>query len=225
MNLYFLVEGRRTEAKVYPKWLEYLLPGLERVDTYNGVKENNYYLISGGGYPSIYHHLKNAIEEVNEASNYDYLVLCLDADESTPRERTQRINQLLAEEKLQLKSSRLKIIVQNRCIETWFLGNNTVYPRQPVGRDFIKYAKFYDVSRDDPELMGLYKGFPSISMFHYSYLKEMLAERNIIYSKYSPKAVIEPSFIERLLSRVSTTAHLKSLKDFFEFCDSIKPYL
>ncbi len=30
MNLYFIVEGK-TEQKVYPSWLSYLLPELQRV--------------------------------------------------------------------------------------------------------------------------------------------------------------------------------------------------
>ena len=30
MNLYFIVEGRRTEKKVYPEWLNFLIPELKR---------------------------------------------------------------------------------------------------------------------------------------------------------------------------------------------------
>ncbi|MCP4148643.1 MAG: hypothetical protein GY757_12930 [bacterium] len=84
MNLYFLVEGRRTEAKVYPKWLEHLLPELKRVYHCDHIAGNNYFLISGGGYPSIYHHLKNAVHDVNAISGYDYLILCLDSEVYPP---------------------------------------------------------------------------------------------------------------------------------------------
>lgn len=31
MNIYFLVEGRRTERKVYPRWLSVLLPQLAEI--------------------------------------------------------------------------------------------------------------------------------------------------------------------------------------------------
>lgn len=62
MNLYFLVEGRRTEAKVYPKWLSHLLPHFSRVERFNEVDDKNYFLISGEGNPSILDvHLPNAI--------------------------------------------------------------------------------------------------------------------------------------------------------------------
>lgn len=37
MNIYFLVEGKRTERKVYPAWLAYLLPELQRVQSYDEV--------------------------------------------------------------------------------------------------------------------------------------------------------------------------------------------
>lgn len=52
MNLYFLVEGV-TERKLYPKWINYLLPSLTRVFSPDEAEQNNYYLISGGGFPSL----------------------------------------------------------------------------------------------------------------------------------------------------------------------------
>jgi hypothetical protein len=201
--------------------LAYLLPEMERVQNFDKVEDNNYYLISGGGFPSIYHHLKNAIEEVNSIPKYDYLILCLDADESSVDERVQQITNFIEKENLGIINSDFKIIVQNRCLETWFLGNRVVYPRQPDGETFREYAKFYNVSVDDPELMGLYRGFKSISLFHYSYLKEMLAERNVRYTKYNPQGVIEVPYIEQLIARVEDTNHLRSLKDFFDFCHAI----
>jgi len=41
MNLYFLVEGTHSERKVYPAWLSYLLPELQRVYNYDDVNEKN----------------------------------------------------------------------------------------------------------------------------------------------------------------------------------------
>lgn len=222
MNLYFLVEGRRSELKIYPKWLKYLLPHFKRVQSCDEAKKNNYYLISGGGYPSIYHHLRNAIEEVNSTQKYDYLILCLDADESTAAERIREISHYLEKMDLKITNCDLKVVVQNRCLETWFLGNRIVYSRQPNSGTFREYAKFYNVSSDDPELMRLYKGFPSISLFHYSYLKEMLAERGIRYTKAMPGGVTDPPYIEQLIARTQETDHLKTLKDFLDFCHSVK---
>jgi hypothetical protein len=61
MNLYFIVEGE-TERKVYPSWLSYLLPELQRVKNPSQAQTNNYYLISGGGYPSLYQEVEAAVE-------------------------------------------------------------------------------------------------------------------------------------------------------------------
>ncbi len=54
MNLYFLVEGKRTEPKIYPSWFEYLLPNYNKIQNPGKVSNNNYYLISGLGYPALF---------------------------------------------------------------------------------------------------------------------------------------------------------------------------
>ena len=75
MNVYFLVEGK-TERKVYPKWLAHLAPQLKRVNFPCDATANNYYLISGGGFPSILdNHLKDLVSDINTSGNFDYLVL------------------------------------------------------------------------------------------------------------------------------------------------------
>lgn len=98
MNLYFLVEGRRTEMRLYPRWLSRLLPHFTRVDYPDMVTKNNYFLISGDGYPRLLDvALQNAVRDVNAAQNYDYLILCLDADEATVAERTAEVESHRAE--------------------------------------------------------------------------------------------------------------------------------
>ena len=53
MNIYFLVEGQSTEPDVYPAWLSFLVPELIRVDNFDEVDRNNYYLFSSCGIPYI----------------------------------------------------------------------------------------------------------------------------------------------------------------------------
>lgn len=55
MNLYIVVEGEQTETKVYPAWLQILVPQLHRIDDAWNLSENSdsYYLFSAGGIPSI----------------------------------------------------------------------------------------------------------------------------------------------------------------------------
>lgn len=52
MNLYFLVEGRRTEKKVYRAWIHHVFPDLHEATTIEEVESNHFFLISGDGYPS-----------------------------------------------------------------------------------------------------------------------------------------------------------------------------
>lgn len=66
MNLYFILEGEKTEVFLYPKWIGYLRPDLKQVDFEKYVVENSYYIFSGGGIPSIYNHTVNAIKNIND---------------------------------------------------------------------------------------------------------------------------------------------------------------
>ena len=195
MNIYFLVEGRRTEKKIYPAWLQYLIPQLQKVEYYDQVQENNYYLISGKGYPSILgDHLENALEKIQEKNNYDYLVLCVDADEEL-----------------------------DRCIETWLLGNNKLFDsRQPQELPLSAYVKYYDVSQNDPELMGKYDQ-NNYGDFHEQYLKEIFNAKNLTYTKNNPGVAKQQYYLEQLIKRVeNNNGHLKTFKAFIEFCEKIR---
>jgi len=142
MNIYFLVEGNSTEKQIYPKWLEYLIPNLKRVKYYDQVENNNYYLISGKGYPNILHDgLDNAVDKIRETKKYDYLVICVDADEETVEERVNYINNFMQEQNINLGETKVEIIIQNRCIETWLLGNKKIFDsRQPLIKPLSNYV-------------------------------------------------------------------------------------
>jgi hypothetical protein len=92
MNLYILVEGEETELQLYLKWFSYLLPQLNRVNTFNQITKNSYYIFSGQGIPSIYNHTVNAIKDINALKDkYDYLIVALDADELSPERRMEKV--------------------------------------------------------------------------------------------------------------------------------------
>ncbi|MGL4553834.1 MAG: hypothetical protein ACRC33_21970 [Gemmataceae bacterium] len=101
LNLYFLVEGRRTEARVYPEWLKRLLPRYTRVAAPDDAAGTNYYLISGEGYPRLLDvTLANAVAEINACGRYAYLLVCLDADECSVEERRAEVRDRIADEPL-----------------------------------------------------------------------------------------------------------------------------
>lgn len=80
MNLYIIVEGDQTETKVYPAWMKILVPNLIRVKRIDDLHDNNYYLFSGHGIPSIYDHIAASIEDINAINSagqttVNYLIL------------------------------------------------------------------------------------------------------------------------------------------------------
>jgi hypothetical protein len=227
MNLYFLVEGKRTERKVYPAWLKHLLPQLQQVQNYDEVNENNYYLFSGEGYPSIiYDHLPNAVADINANGKYNYFVVCVDAEENTVSCIQQEIYDFLTAEKIQMGSTQLVLIIQNRCLETWFLGNRKIYSRQPQSEPLLDYTRYYDISSNCPELMGKYNKFNTHAQFHEAYLKELFRAKNINYSKKNPGDVMKLYYLEQLLARIQEkNHHLPSFQSFINFCNIIRPKL
>lgn len=222
MNIYFLVEGKRTEKKVYPKWLNVLLPSFNRVAFPDEARNKNYFLISGNGYPSILEHLRDAVRNIENTGNFNYLVLSIDADEQTISERKAEINEFIENNDIQINGFELKIFVQNRTFETWLLGNAKIFPRQPNEPEFVEMVKFYNTSISDPELMGKYADYDRYAHFHHDYLKLMLAERNIRYTKKNPREVGEPYYISSLIDRILTTNHLQSFNELVKFCNDIE---
>lgn len=229
MNLYFLVEGN-TEKEVYSKWLGYLVPSLEEVDSPDEALTNNYYIFSAGGYPSIVgKELEHSLEDVAKTPVYDYLVIVLDADEDTPEERSKWVCREVTKAKEKLTKDHvvipanceIKVIVQNRCIETWFLGNKPVFRRNPQSTELSRYIEFYDVSQSDPERMPKPPNHGvSTADFHLNYLKLVLRERRLRYTKQRPGDVLERHYLGQLKARLSDNPdHLPTLKGFFDFCD------
>lgn len=219
MNLYFLVEGRRTERKVYPRWLSYLVPELTEVRSPDKAVKNSYYVFSGNGYPSILdNHLVNSVADVNALGNYDYLVMCIDADEASVHERRAEVEKYISDNAVELKgSTKFILIIQNRCIETWCLGNKRVYKNNPKSSTLIEYINFYNVKTNDPELIGNFD-FETHAQFHEAYLSEMLLERNMRYTKKHPQAVTDEAYLNELILRANSSPHIETFKDFLDFC-------
>jgi len=222
MNLYFLVEGQ-TEARLYPRWLKYLLPDFKRVKSFRKADYMNYYLFSAGGFPGIVHkHLSNAVREVNEAGNYDYLIMCFDADENTVAQREDEVVRALERKNLYLENTQLMLVIQNCCIETWLLGNRNLYSRNNGHRELKKYIQFYDIIHRDPEKMGKPKGYAKpIQQFHFEYLIKLCRHNAIRYRKGHPYGVTEEEYLRELEYRVTDTNHLSSFEHFRNFCLSI----
>ena len=177
--------------------------------------------------------LKNTIHDINQLRKFTYLVLCIDSDELTVEEKRAEVHSKIAEKNLELIDCHLEIIVQNVCIETWFLGNKKVFPNDIDSEIFKQYVKHYNVREDDPELMPNLKdaGFDITAQFHESYLRELFKEKfkppqQIRYSKRRPSEVTEKYYLEALQQRIrDAPAHLSSFQYFLDFCAQIRQKL
>ncbi|HSO00008.1 MAG TPA: hypothetical protein VLS89_17060 [Candidatus Nanopelagicales bacterium] len=217
MNLYLLVEGDRTEPRVYREWIKLTFPHLTGVDRLSEVTADCYFIFRGGGYPSYIKRIKNALADIAAHPRMDHFFVCVDSEERSCAERLAEvqgvIEQAEAEIRVRAKHPRLQshVIVQHCCLETWFLGHTRMMRRNPSSTRLVEMKRFYDVSVNDPELMGRPSGYLTRSDFHLEYLKEMLREQGKTYSKIHPGVVTESSYLDALRHRWGTTGHLSSL--------------
>lgn len=223
MNLYVLVEGKKCERKVYAQWIPELVPKLSRVEDYRSAGHNNFFLISAEGYPSILDvHIPNALRDIESAARYDAFMIVLDSDDEEPEARKGKIAEAINRSNISIRGLTIIPIVQNCCIETWFLGNRRVFTRHPLDESLRSYINHYYVSMDDPERMPKFRGFSTKSQFHCDYLKRMLAEKEIRYSKRNPGPVSDPAYLKQLLQRVNEEpGHLKSFQVLARECESL----
>ncbi len=231
MNYYILVEGKCTEFKIYPAWIHQLAPHLKRVHQFNEVKEDNYYIVSGHGLPSlISNHLPNAIKDIINCGCYDYLVVGLDAEQLDVQERIDEVMNVVESFGDAAKRIKVKVIVQNRCIESWLLANRDIFVDKPERKKLKEYVRFYNVKRQDPEKMPAFVRrnshkplFSTIARFHTDYLQEIFKERNMFYAKRNPKYATNKDFFYGLIERMNETPRqLETFREFVDFFRSIK---
>lgn len=220
MNLYFLVEGKQTEKKVYPAWLSVLLPRYSQVDSVDSIMHLNYYLFSGEGYPSIIgSHLGNAIKDFKSSGKIDLLVVCLDADHQSVEQRQRCVFNAASE--YGLPSEKLRVIVKESCIETWFLGNRKIVSPNPKSQNLSDLLAFYNVRVNDPELMGTQPGYRTRSLFHWQYFRLVAQDKNFSYSKQRPGHVMDAVFLKELVARHDSTSHLSSFGSLLKLCNEV----
>ena len=220
MNLYFLVEGKRTEKKVYPAWLSHLVPSLRRVDSLDEIDVNTYFIFSGEGYPSLIGvHFQNAVQDYRQSGKLDRLVVCLDVDDSTPNLRSEEVFEVARS--LEFPLEQLRVITQESCIESWFLGNRKAVASNPQSTELSAYVQFYDVRRDDPEAMGTFHDFNSRSCFHSRFFHLVAQEKRFQYTKHRPGHVLDSAFVDELIARRNATGHLPTFGTFIDLCDEI----
>jgi hypothetical protein len=207
VNLYFFLEGRRTEPKVYRAWVKHVFPQLTEVGIISEVQRDNYLLKSGFGYPQLLNRVDEILADIKRHGGIDHFFICLDAEEDPPEDRARELEMRVAQK---LSNTLHHVIIHNCCIETWFLGNSRVMRRNPQSERLRRFKEFYDVSVNCPELMGCPAGYRVKAHFHLDYLKEMMIEKGLSYTKENPREVQKGTYLAALAKRHDKTGHLES---------------
>lgn len=220
MKLYFVVEGEATELSVYPAWIKLKHPELPLIEDYNdfSVCKDGLYIVSGYGYPNIFGEIKNSIRNINTMGDVDFFVVVVDADEDTVSAREETIQELIDSVGISTKT-KVEIIVQNRCFETFLLGNKKCISRNSSNEKLQEYIAYFDVLENDPEEMGNYSSDLTHSQFHLKYAITALREKRVKYTKTNCSSVINEAFFEALKQRVNTTTHLSSFRKLHQLLE------
>lgn len=148
------------------------------------------------------------------------------SEENTVSDLETEIDEFLSQQKLKLNNAELVLIFQNRCLESWLLGNRKIYSKNPQDKPLLDYTRYYDVSVNCPEKMGSYQEFNTHAQFHGAYLRALFEAKNITYSKKRPGDVLNPFYLEQLLTRIQVhPEQLTTFRQFINFCTIIKSKL
>lgn len=224
MNLCFLVEGEQTEKHVYRAWIKHTFPALSEVSTTGAMSADTYCIIAGYGNPQYKKRIPELMEDFRTYPAIDHFFICIDAESKAYAEAVEEIEAEVAKHARAQQLS-VHIIVQNGCIETWFLGHTAMVQQAAGASKLAKLMQFFDVSVNDPEQMGGHPEHPIRAHFHEVYLEEMFLAQTPRqrYRKKSPGLVLEKPYLHALRERCRTTGHLPSLQKLFTTWDALVP--
>ena len=188
------------------------------VSTIEEVQNNQFFIIAGMGYPSYTQRIRDALRDIANHSAFDHFFICVDAEEM-------EVTAKVAEIQFILDSGpafpNCHIIVHNCCLETWFLGHAPMLRRNPDSEELRQFKAFYDVSENDPEHMACPTEYETKAQYHYEYLKAMLREQHLTYSKQLPGCTAEKHYFTALVERYKATQHIQSFGRLVEIWTSL----
>ncbi len=215
MNYYIVVEGP-VEKNIYRSWIPLINPKLSYCDDLMKITDDNFYIVSGDGYPNYLNIISNGIEDVNNTRLFQKMVISVDAEEMSYEEKLHELQNFTAQYPC---ISPIAIIIQFFCIETWGLGNRLFPRRTTTDKNLQIYYDFYNIVNDDPEQM------PSIdpenytrAQFAYKYLRKVVNDRNprLTYSKSNPTVLTQNGYFEQIRKRLYETNHLSHFQEFID---------
>lgn len=213
MNIYVVAEGL-AEREVYLRWIPLVNPSLCPVDHIEDVNNDNFYLISGRGYPHYFEAIEDAIADVNGVDKFDRLVVSVDSHEMSHAEKVEEMELFFSTRVCHVE---IRVVIQHFCFETWALGNRTIIRQHPESARLVGYRALFDVRSQDPELLPSNSDEDlNRSQFAAVYLKAALNDkyRNLTYTKSNPRPLYHQSYFERVRNRFDNTDHIASFDGF-----------
>lgn len=212
MKLYCITEGK-TEKKVFKHWIPFVLHGFKYCEFINidQIRDNEFTIVNGGGFNKTFSLIPRGIDDVNEYA-IDRLLIQIDADENP-------VNEVLEELQATCKrcscTREIHFIVTKPCFEAWCLGNMKFPKRNPIDDKARIYLNFYNVLKQDPELIPRFEELNS-SQFAFDYLRALCRDRSLIYNKNNPKIVCDKYFFDQIHSRFNKTKHISTFEMFLK---------
>lgn len=244
MNLLFLVEGGKTEPKIYKSWVKHVFPELSFVVRPEDMTLNTYRIIAGCGYPNMVStpkksigvsRLEACIKDINDYQNVNHFFICVDSEEESYEARfndiKSRLDTLKYSYGLDSSKTEFHIIIQYCCIESWALGNSEIpkkYISTGASQKLSVFQDYYNVLLNDPENMLCSPAewnFATKQKFHRTYLQEYFKEYGLFYNKNNPRFIDEKEYLDALTKRCTSSQDLNSLRLLLNTWNRIKNLL
>jgi hypothetical protein len=214
VNIYIVTEGK-TEKIVFKHWIPMVNPSLSYIENLDELSINNFYIVSGKGYPYYFEIIEDAIDDVNQLQ-FDRLVLSMDSEEMSKQEKYDEVNEFILQKRC---NSDIKIVVQHFCFEAWALGNRRLLRQNPSLPKLIDYKRFFNIKLNDPELLpAKHDEELNRSQLAEKYLCLAFNDRfrNLTYMKSNPQYIAHRTYLTQIRSRLTDTGHVASFGDFLE---------
>lgn len=224
MSIYVIVEGKRTEPRLYRAWLPLLVPGLREVERIEDARGRSFFLISGEGYPNYLSRIRAAIEDIEESmGHFTHLLVCVDAEEVGHDARLAELQATITAHKCPIPFT---VIVADCCVEAWLLGNRKFIRRSPHDSKLRDFLQHYDVTQFDPEAITPHPAHRTRASLCLDYVRAAFRKRRERYSKRNPGAATTRPFFEALCERARDgpleARHLRSFSRLLELPDRVQ---